>query len=353
MKIKNKPKNILMIAPTPFFSDRGCHVRIYEEAKALQEDGNRTTVLTYGLGRDMPGIKTVRILNPFWYKKLSAGPSWTKLFLDCLMILKCKKLLKKEKFDIIHAHLHEGAFIAQKSTKKLPIVLDRQGSLVGELSTHGFIKKGIKQKIFKRLEREIEEKSNIIISSTPYPKAITFWDGVDIFEKKPTIIFVGVLSKYQGADCISYCAKKIPEANFIIVGTGEYNLPKLNNIFHINKIPYESIQIIIKSADLGLSPKIFEGGESNLKLLTYASVGLPVLCYDHPVNKELLGNVGIYAKYKNFDDFCKKIKQFIDGKIKTKSEELIKQAKTKKWEINKLEKIYDEAKDSFNKSKAC
>ena len=27
-----------MLAPTPYFADRGCHVRIFEEARALREN---------------------------------------------------------------------------------------------------------------------------------------------------------------------------------------------------------------------------------------------------------------------------------------------------------------------------
>ena len=37
---------VLMIAPTPFFSDRGCHVRILEEARALQRAGAAVTIGT-------------------------------------------------------------------------------------------------------------------------------------------------------------------------------------------------------------------------------------------------------------------------------------------------------------------
>ena len=31
---------IMMIAPTPFFADRGCHTRIYGEITALQRLGH-------------------------------------------------------------------------------------------------------------------------------------------------------------------------------------------------------------------------------------------------------------------------------------------------------------------------
>ena len=42
-----------MVAPTSFFLDYGCHVRILEEARALQALGHKITILTYYLGRDL------------------------------------------------------------------------------------------------------------------------------------------------------------------------------------------------------------------------------------------------------------------------------------------------------------
>ena len=52
-----------MLAPTPFFADRGCHVRIYEEARALQALGHRVTICTYHNGRDLPGFDIRRIVR--------------------------------------------------------------------------------------------------------------------------------------------------------------------------------------------------------------------------------------------------------------------------------------------------
>ena len=47
---------ILVIAPTPFFADRGCHVRIYEEAKALLKLGYQVKIVTYHLGKNPTGL---------------------------------------------------------------------------------------------------------------------------------------------------------------------------------------------------------------------------------------------------------------------------------------------------------
>ena len=35
---------ILMVAPTSFFADYGCHVRILEEARVLQRRGHTVTI---------------------------------------------------------------------------------------------------------------------------------------------------------------------------------------------------------------------------------------------------------------------------------------------------------------------
>ena len=100
-----------MIAPTPFFADRGCHVRIYEETRALQKLGCEVTICTYHNGKDIHGLDIRRIINIPWYKKLEAGPSFHMVYLDLLLFLKSLTTALKIKPDIIHGHLHEGAFI--------------------------------------------------------------------------------------------------------------------------------------------------------------------------------------------------------------------------------------------------
>src|SRR5579884_3884936 len=53
---------VLKVAPTPFFADYGCHVRILEEAIALQRHRSEVRICTYPSGRDVAGVSTVRSL---------------------------------------------------------------------------------------------------------------------------------------------------------------------------------------------------------------------------------------------------------------------------------------------------
>src|SRR3989304_5057731 len=84
-------RRVLMIAPTPFFADRGCHVRILEEVRALRRLGVETTGVTYHLDRALPDVRVERIPRVPWVKRLGVGPSPHKLYLDLLLLLKARE----------------------------------------------------------------------------------------------------------------------------------------------------------------------------------------------------------------------------------------------------------------------
>jgi len=151
-------KRILMVAPTPYFSDRGCHVQIYEVARSQQLNGNSVVIVTYHLGRDIGEIPTYRIPPVPWYRKRSAGPSWHKLYLDFLLMIRVLQVARQYKPHIIHAHLHEGAGLSIIVARMLrvPLLLDLQGSLTGEMLNHNFVRKGsIPYLLFRKLEQKI------------------------------------------------------------------------------------------------------------------------------------------------------------------------------------------------------
>ena len=104
---------VLMIAPTSFFLDYGCHVRIVEEARILQQLGQRVTIVTYANGRDLPDLDIRRTLPIPWRQHYEVGSSRHKIGFDTLLGIKTLSVLARSRFDVIHAHLHEGALIGQ------------------------------------------------------------------------------------------------------------------------------------------------------------------------------------------------------------------------------------------------
>jgi len=352
--LPDKRFKILMLAPTPFFADRGCHVRIYEEARALKALGNSVEVVTYHIGRDLPGITTHRIAAVPWYAKLEAGPSWHKPYLDILLFFKALSVARVFKPDLIHAHLHEGAFIGilLKKILRIPLVFDCQGSLTGEIIDHGFVTKGsFPAAVFGWLESFINKSvDTIITSSTPaaevlvrgwgVPKgsvtAIT--DGVNTDEfipsdkavarsllnlpaDVPVAAFLGLFNRYQGVDLllevISLLKKRGSRIHFLLMGFPDDKYRRLalaagidDMITFTGKVDYAQAPRYLSAADVALSPKI-SLTEANGKLFNYMACGLPSLVFDTPVNREILGDTGTYAKFADPGDFADKLETML------------------------------------------
>lgn len=333
--------NVIMIAPTPFFADRGCHVRIYEEARALQKLGNRVVIYTYHNGRDIAGINTRRIMNIPWYKKLEAGPSYHKTYLDFLLLLKLLKSGIYEKANIIHAHLHEGALLGKiyKKFRRIPLVFDFQGSLSSELVDHNFLKrKSFAFKFIRKVEKSINNSADAIVVSSANSanllkeeldvkkdKIFVVQDGVDVNEfkmykdtadlrrklnlplNKKIVVYLGLLNRYQGVDClleaISYLVKKNQNVHFLIMGYPDVKKYEeiarkkeiSDTVTFTGRIDYRQAPQYLSLGDIAVSPKISKT-ESNGKLYNYMAVGLPIVVFDTPVNREILGELGIYAE---------------------------------------------------------
>ena len=124
-----------MIAPTSFFADYGCHVRIYEEARILQKLGHHVTIATYHNGKDVPGLDIRRGLPIPWRQHYEVGSSRHKIGLDLLLGVKTLELLARGHYDLIHAHLHEGALMGHVLGRLfgVPVIFDFQRSLTEEM----------------------------------------------------------------------------------------------------------------------------------------------------------------------------------------------------------------------------
>lgn len=339
---------IMMIAPTPFFADRGSHVRILEEANALKNSGNEILIVTYGLGRDVKGMNIKRTFRFPWYKKVSAGPSWHKIYVDIFLFFTALRKAISFKPDIIHGHLHEGCLISWlvgKLTRK-PFVFDYQGSLTAEMGNHKFIKpKSMIYRLFYRIEQFINRLPKNIITSSSMGKdelvknfdislerVIVIQDGVgevniaddkldirrkyNIPVKSKIAVYVGVLTDYQGTDLmlesIAENNDKLRDICFLLFGYPE-ELYKdkaqklgLENVIFPGMLKYEEIYNYLAQADFAVAPKISKT-EANGKVYNYMAVKLPVVLFDSAINREIIGEKGVFARHGDKNDFALKV----------------------------------------------
>ncbi len=327
---------VLMIAPTPYFADRGCHVRIYEEARALQALGYQVEVCTYHLGDDRAGVTTHRTARIPWYNKLAAGFSWHKFYIDALLLLKTWSVARRFRPDLLHGHLHEGATIGWAVGRLLgiPVIGDFQGSLSGELQAHNlFPDRSWLYHFVAHNEAWIDRRPDVAVASCDdvaqelrqrfgVQKVVLALDGVDTAVFGPdvdpgelralvppgrrAVVYLGLLNAYQGVDhlleAIPGVLARVPQAYFLIMGYPDEDryrekarrLGVADHVRFTGRIDYDQAPRYLALGEVAVGPKLSET-ESNGKLYNYMACALPTVAFDTPPSREILGDLGVYA----------------------------------------------------------
>jgi glycosyltransferase involved in cell wall biosynthesis len=386
---------ILVIAPTPFFADRGTHIRILEEALALERRGNQITIATYHIGKDISGdvdthidVRRIRRLL-FWYKKLEAGPDWQKILLDIMLVRKAFNLARTQKPDIIHGHLHEGVLIGWIVKKCLfwrtmKLVGDFHGSLTKEMESHSYLNGGILKSIFKRVEKFVDNLGDAAITSslenTEEIKKMrkggdveTALDGVNLSyyqplssreqlkkelelpENKTIVTYTGAMVGNKGIqyllDAIPQVLEKTKDVYFMIAGfpvEGVEQFVKNNKLEEhvriVSPLDYFFLPKLLCASDLGVDPKDSQVRQASGKILQYMAAGLPVVCFDRPNNREYLADGGVYVAEISAGALAEKMVECIENKdvMRQKGEYNKTRAQQFSWDkpAEQIEKIY-------------
>ena len=334
-----------MIAPTSFFSDYGCSVRILEEARALQRLGNQVTVCTYRNGQDIPGLAIRRTPSIPFRERYEVGSSPHKIGFDFLLFWTVLATALRQRPDVIHGHMHEGALIGLLVgwLLRIPMIFDFQGSLTSEMMDHRFLRR---ESAFYRplrwLEVRIDRLSPIILTSSHNagrllltefgcrPERVrTVTDCVDdkhfypvdegeragLLERRGSlgippdrkiVVYLGLLADYQGIDVLLHAVVQLlrqrDDVHFLIMGFPHvehyqqmaHDLGVAAHTTFTGKIPYHQARDFLALGDVAVAPKL-SATEGSGKILNYMAMGLPTIAFDTPVSREYLGDEGIYA----------------------------------------------------------
>ena len=338
---------ILAIAPTGFFADYGCHVRIRGQMRALQARGHTVCIVTYPAGRDVDGLATRR--PPLWpaSRPMPVGSSRRKLLLDALLAptaLHAALHFPGGRPDIIHAYLHEGALLGTALAKLLraPLVFDFQGSLTAEMVDHRFLSPNSPALAsLQRLERWIDCQPLAILASSQHAAGLlrnagvpagrihTLPDSVDprafrpreelpqrLLDRlrqhlalpagRPLLVYLGLLAPYQGTELLLHAMQRLvvrdPPPHLLLMGfpdVARYRalaawLGLAGHVTFTGAVPYEQAALHLALGDVAVAPKL-SASEGSGKLLPYMAAGLPVVAFDTPVHREYLAGWGFYA----------------------------------------------------------
>jgi glycosyltransferase involved in cell wall biosynthesis len=333
---------ILHIAPTPFFSNRGCHIRIKNEIDALRSSGVEAVLCTYHHGDDVADVDIRRIRRLASYTQTDAGYSPYKFGADILLFLLALSIAWREKPCLLHGHLHEGGLLAWAVSRmliwrRMPAVMDMQGSLSGELAAYGTFGGQTRiLRLFRALEALVCRLPDFFVCSSRQSRdCLTEQFGID--PRKTLVVGDVVPEHFQqgGAGTSPKIDRHRPADKTVLVYTGSLLpgkgiahvlegmrrlLAQRDDLFFMlvgypieeaqgfvrrhglgasccitGEVPYDQLAGWLGSADLALEPKDQYSGEASGKLVHYMAAGLPVVCFDTPGNRALLGTAGYYA----------------------------------------------------------
>ncbi|OGD86147.1 hypothetical protein A2164_01550 [Candidatus Curtissbacteria bacterium RBG_13_35_7] len=382
-----------MIAPTPFFADRGCHIRIAEEARFLTRHKYKVKILTYHIGKNVRGLEVERVPNFFWYRQLGSDASLHKFYIDFFLLFKTAITILSFKPTVIHCHLHEGALIGilLRPLFRGRVIFDCQSSLVEELFESGHLRKGsFVFRLIRFVEKNIYKFSQTIIVSNQYTmneliknfqiprkKIHLIADGIDKTDKKvnhdrvkyfrkkmrlatgkKVIIYLGGLSRAHGIDhmislalVLSSLRKDVlwvlggyPNETFYRKKIAKKGLSDIMRIY--GRVPSEDIYNFLSLGTHAISLKLFKT-QGNLKLLHYSLAGLPIICYEQASNRAIIADKGFYlAPNQSIKNQAKSLSYFLEisEKDKKKNSRILKKYILThfSWSeiILSLEKIY-------------
>jgi len=127
---------VLLLAPEPFYQERGTPIAVNLVMKVLSERGDRVDVLAYHEGSNVHhvGVTMHRIPDIGFIRDIRPGFSWKKVICDLFMLFTAIRLVLRNRYQLIHA-VEEAVFIALivKWVFGIPYVYDMDSSLAQQM----------------------------------------------------------------------------------------------------------------------------------------------------------------------------------------------------------------------------
>ncbi len=307
---------ILTVAACPLPARRGTPIRIFRLAEALNDIGHQVAVLAYHLGdkEPAPRFNLHRIDDVRWYRRMTAGPSYTKLLVDWRLARGLKKLLEQQSFDVIHAHHYEGFICALYANRKtrLPIMFDVHTLLSSELPSYSlmlpdfakrFLGKLIDNWLPRRATHIVAVSENIEqklvseyncdvsrISIVPNGTETTFLSsGRSRQVGAPIVLFTGNLAAYQDIGVLleAYSLLRVRHSRPVLrIVTDDDFAPyqeRLNELDIVDSVEifsgeFENLPEHLASAAVAVNPRRICDGIPQ-KLLNYMAASCPVVSF--------------------------------------------------------------------------
>ena len=316
---------ILLLAPHPFFQQRGTPIAERMLLEVLTAHGHQVDVLTFPEGEDvdLPGCRILRIPRPPFVRDIRPGFSVKKLACDAVMLGKTLALVRRNRYDLVHA-VEESAFMALVARWLFgtPYVYDMDSGLARQM-TDKFPVLGKIRRLLDGFEslavrgavgtlavcKSLEDQARAChpggLVARIEDVSLLADDGGgeedDVPQGGPIVMYVGNLEAYQGIDLLVEAFRRalpeVPDARLAIIGGSAADVAAYRercatlglgeSVWLAGPRPVERLAAYLRRATLLVSPRI-HGDNTPMKVYSYLDSGRPLLATRLPTHTQVL-----------------------------------------------------------------
>lgn len=308
---------ILLIAPQPFYSERGTPIAVRLLAETLCADGHQVDLLTYHLGQDIacPNLRIVRCAAVPGIRDMPIGISLKKIVCDVSLSLRLLQMLWTTHYDVVHAveeSLFPAALLSLFSRRRLVYDMD---SLLSEqvadkwraLKPLTFVLGAIERMAIRKCDRVLAVCEDlavkvrayvpgervVVLPDVPMPRsaasAVQEQLRKHVRDDETLLLYVGNLEHYQGVELLLQALPQVDRNRsykLIVIGGESGHIEQhqgkarelgiADRVLFLGPRPVADLAYYLEQADILVSPRSM-GQNTPMKIYSYMQAGKAIL----------------------------------------------------------------------------
>ncbi len=288
---------IAMLGACPYPVPQGSQVFLRDNALALASRGHdvHLVVYGYGLGQDNHALKIHRCRRLPGDTRTAAGPSLMKPFLDLALLATLRRVIRREKIDVVCAHNYEALLVALAAGKR-PVIYHAHNAMSDELPYY-FKRKALPERIGRWLDRTFPGRADrvivphrrlaghLIVRGCDYTKVQIVPPPMDaqLFEPStagrevPPVLYAGNLDSYQNLGLLfaamRHVRKTLPNTKLVVATAVNKNLPEADVV---STQGFDALQRVLAKDSVFAAPRVSWSGYP-IKVLNAMAAGKAIV----------------------------------------------------------------------------
>ena len=325
---------VLMVAPQPFFTQRGTPINVRQMVQVLCEAGHEVHLATYPVGSPVSirGLHLHCAMRVPGVREVPIGFSWRKVALDASLAMRVWALVLGRRFDVVHA-VEESVFFAMPAARLrgIPVIYDMDSSLSEQLEYGGHVRNAPLLRLLRGMERAALRRARLAITvcasltdlahtivpgvmvaqieDCPLDEALRAPERARVEELRAShglagrrvVMYTGNLEGYQGINVLLDAFVRVARADagsmLVLVGgtTSQLALVRdrtaalgiADRVVLAGSRPASEMPEWMALGDVLVSPRL-HGTNTPLKLYSYMWSGVPIVATALPTHTQVL-----------------------------------------------------------------